>query len=276
MKPFTPDPISHRLPITYRLSLLAAASLVVALLTAFLSIAGLLFQEAVYPSEDLRRSFVANDVVNLLIGLPILLVSLWLARRGKLIGLLFWPGALFFVVYNAIAYVFALPLGWAFALNLALLALAVYTLIGLMASIDAASVQGRLAGAAPDRLAGGVLIGLGVLFLLREVGVLAGAISGDTPLSRTELAVLVADTMIIPAWIIGGALLWRRQALGYVAGAGLLFQASMLFVGLIIFLLLQPVLTDTPFAAADVAVVFVMGLVCFVPFGLFTRGLVRS
>ena len=50
----------------------------------------------------------------------------------------------------------------------------------------------------------------------------------------------------------------------------------MLFVGLIIFLLLQPILTDAPFAVADVAVVFVMGLVCFVPFGLFTRGLVRS
>ena len=82
--------------------------------------------------------------------------------------------------------------------------------------------------------------------------------------------------MIIPAWIIGGALLWRRQALGYVAGAGLLFQASMLFVGLIIFLLLQPVLTDAPFAAANVAVVFVMGLVCFIPFLVFTRGVVRS
>lgn len=275
MKPSTPDSVTRRLPITNRLTLLAAASLVVALLMAVLSLAGLLFQEAVYPSEDLKQSFVANDVVNLLIGLPILLVSLWLARR-KLIGLLFWLGALFFVVYNAIAYVFALPLGWAFALNLALLALAVYTLIGLMSSIDAASVQGRLAGAAPDRLAGGVLIGLGVLFLLREVGVLAGAISSDTLLPRTELAVLVADTMIIPAWIVGGALLWRRQALGYVAGAGLLLQASMLFVGLIVFLLLQPVLTDAPFAVADVAVVFVMGLVCFVPFVLFTRGLVRS
>ena len=56
----------------------------------------------------------------------------------------------------------------------------------------------------------------------------------------------------------------------------MLFQASMLFVGLIVFLLLQPVLTDAPFAVADVAVVFVMGLVCFVPFVLFTRGLVRS
>ena len=28
-----------------------------------------------------------------------LLVSMWLTRRGKLIGLLCWPGALFYVLY---------------------------------------------------------------------------------------------------------------------------------------------------------------------------------
>jgi hypothetical protein len=75
---------------------------------------------------------------------------------------------------------------------------------------------------------------------------------------------------------VGGALLWRRQALGYVAGAGLLFQASMLFIGLIVFLLLQPALTGAPFALADVVVIAIFGLVCFVPFALFTRGLVKA
>jgi hypothetical protein len=38
---------------------------------------------------------VANNVGNLVIGLAILLGAMGLARRGRLIGLLFWPGALF-------------------------------------------------------------------------------------------------------------------------------------------------------------------------------------
>jgi hypothetical protein len=71
-------------------------------------------------------------------------------------------------------------------------------------------------------------------------------------------------------------LLWRKQALGYVAGAGLLFQTSMLFVGLILVLLLQPLLTNAPFALADVLVVLAMGLIAFIPFGLFLRGLARA
>jgi hypothetical protein len=57
-----------------------------------------------------------------------------------------------------------------------------------------------------------------------------------------------------------------------VVGTGLLFQASMLFIGLIAILLLLPLLTAAPFLPLDTIVVFVMGLVCFVPFALFLRG----
>jgi len=184
---------SFDLPVTHHLRLVTAASLGSALLLAALSLAGLLFQDTVYLTEELRRSFVANDVVNLVLGAPILVGSLWLARRGRLIGLLFWPGALFFVIYNAIAYVYALPAGWPLLIYLVLLALAVYTLIGLMASIDADAVQERLAGKAPERLAGGVLLGLGVLFLLRGIGVIVAA---EQSMPRTELAVLVADFLL--------------------------------------------------------------------------------
>jgi hypothetical protein len=35
-------------------------------------------------------------------------------------------------------------------------------------------------------------------------------------------------------------------------------------------------LTDAPFAAMDVIFVLVMGLVCFVPFGLYLRGVIRQ
>ncbi len=86
----------------------------------------------------------------------------------------------------------------------------------------------------------------------------------------------MADLLVTPVWVIGGILLWRRQAFGYVLGTGLLFQASMLFVGLLGFFVLQPQLAGTPFRAADFAVILVMGLVCFVPFGLFVRAVMRG
>ena len=265
---------THPLPLSRRPALLAIGSLLIAVLTVALALAGLLAGDAVYQGEELRESFVTNDLVNLVIGVPILLIALWLARRGKLAGLLFWPGALFFLLYNAaIVYVYALPLGWAWLLYLVLLALVIYTLIGLMASIDGGMVQSRLHGRVPERLASGVMVGLGVIFLLIVGGEIAGAIASQTPIARAQLAVYVADCATIPAWIIGGVLLWRRQALGYVSGAGLLFGASMLFVGLLVYFLVQPALTGAPFATSDFVAILAFGLVCFVPFGMFLRGL---
>lgn len=260
------------LPVKGNLSLIYIFTFLIAILVTIASVTGLVSRADVYPTEELIQSFVPNDVVNLFIGLPILLGSMYLSWRGKWIGLLCWPGALFFVFYNYIAYIFAMPLNRALILHLVLVVLSVYTLIGLVANIDGDLVGQRLGGKVPEKLAGSVLVGLGILFLLRVVGVLVNTIASGTSLAETELAVNIADFLTVPAWVIGGILLWRRKAFAYVTGLGLLFQGSMLFIALIVFLLLQPILTNAPFSIVDVLVIFVMGLICFIPCALFARG----
>jgi len=109
------------------------------------------------------------------------------------------------------------------------------------------------------------------LFFLRAVGEFWTGAAG-----MAEFGVLVADGLTTPLWILGGLTLWRKQTLGYVSGAGLLFQASMLFVGLLVFFILQPFVAGVPFPVADFVVILVMGLVVFVPFGLFVRGIISG
>lgn len=271
--PKTPD---TGLPITRSLTLLYAGSLLVALLTVAASILGLVYRAAAYPTEDLLGSSVANDIVNLALGVPFLVGSMALAWRGRLLGLLFWPGALLYVLYNEIAYTFALPLNGVFPLHLALVVLSAYTVIGLVAAIDGRAVQQWLEVAVPTRVTGGILAGLGLLFLGLVAGTLLNALLGRAPVTEVTLGTQVADAIIVPTWILGGLLLWRRTALGYVAGLGLLFQASMLFVAVIAVVLLRPLVSTVPLNPADVVVLAVMGLVCFVPFGLFVRGVVRG
>jgi hypothetical protein len=264
------------LPIKGSLSLLHIVSFLIAILMAAVSIAGLRGRALIYPTEELVRVFVPNDVVNLLIGLTILLGSMWMAWSGKWTGLLLWMGALFFVFYNYTAYVFAMPLKGAFMVCLFLMMLSAYTLIALVAMVDGKAVQEKLAGAVHEKFTGGVLAGLGLLFFCRVIVVLVNAINTKGTLAQTELAVNIADFLIAPAWIIGGILLWRRRKLGYVTGLGLLFQGSMLFITLIVFLLLQPLLTAASFAVVDVIVIFLMGLIRFIPFVLFLRGVVAN
>jgi hypothetical protein len=259
----------------------ASTILVVLLIAA--SATGLRHPSEIYPTIALRKNAMPNDAVNLIVGLPILLIAMLLARRdnpnenSRCLGLLFWPGALFFVTYNATAYTFSLPLNRGWLLALGQLLLSVYTMAYLIAVIDIQAVQAAIGASVPARLVGGVLAVLGTAYILRVIGIVVPAlIDPEVMIAEAELGTLVADAIIAPAWIIGGLLLWRRESLGAVLGAGLLYQAAVLFLGLIVFLMLQPLFTGGPFPLVDTLVVTAMGLIVFIPFGLFVRGVARK
>src|SRR6266545_5600548 len=98
-------PIKHDLTLAYRVSLVIAVLMTVA------SVAGLVFGSAGLYGVEPRLVQVSRggDAANLVVGLPILLGSLWLARRGSLIGLLLWPGALFYMLYTYALYLVGAP-----------------------------------------------------------------------------------------------------------------------------------------------------------------------
>jgi hypothetical protein len=240
------------------------------------SIAGLLSPASLYPSDDLLESFMVNDVVNLFIGLPIILGAIWFTHRDRLIGLLLLPGALLYVIYNYIGYILGVPFSLITFAYLVLVILSAYILVDLLRKIDQKSVKDRLSEVVPVKLAGWILVVFGALFIFRALNIIVQAIMSQTTLPAVEIGVLVADIVLSILCILGGALLLRRSPLGFVSGLGLLFAASMLFIGLIMLLLLQPALTDAPFVLTDVITVSVMGLICFIPFGLFVRGVFSS
>jgi hypothetical protein len=273
-----PETISSRstMPLRFSLRLGYLFSLLIALLTAVVAIAGILFPENIYPTAELQESFLANDVITILIGVPLLLASMWLARRGKLIGLLFWPGAVFFGLYNYIVYLFGMPFNVMFPLYLLIVTMSIYTTIVLVVAIDGGPVKERLSGKVPVRLGGGVLVGFGIFAWLWALGTMIGALVNQTSVPRPDLALHIADFIFAAAWVIGGILLWRRLALGYVGGTGLLFQASMLTIGLLILMILQPILGTAPFILGDFIFILLLSLITFIPFILFLRGVVKS
>jgi len=261
------------LPIKNSLDNATSLSRIVAVLMAAASLSGLILPRTLYATTELQQSYLTNDVVNLIVGLPVLLGAIWFARRGSLSGLLLWPGALLYVVYNYLAYAFGNPLGWLTFVSLALVVISTVAIINLMGCIDTEAVKERLVDIAPRRFAGGVMIVFGVFFILRTAGVIFGAISEQTPLPITEIGLAVADGTLSVLMIVGGILLLRRQALGFVSGLGLLFAASTLFIGLLIYFILEPMVSEAPFALVDFIVVLLMSLICFVPFGLYVRAI---
>jgi len=112
-----------------------------------------------------------------------------------------------------------------------------------------------------------------ILFITIQVIDVVRAILSQTPIDKLELSPFIADVMVLsPMWLVGGILLCRRKALGYVAGAGLLLLGSMLFVGLGFVVMFPAIYAGSPIDVAGVVLMLVMGLICFVPFVLFVRG----
>ena len=60
----------------------SAGGLAVGLLMSFTSVIGPAYQRVIYPSYAVRTAFVASDGFSPVVGLPVLLGSMWLVRRG--------------------------------------------------------------------------------------------------------------------------------------------------------------------------------------------------
>ena len=186
------------LPGSRRLTLAYASSLIIALLVAIASVAGLLYGNTLYPTEEMLLLKPPTDLFTLVVGLPLLLGSMWLARRGKLLGLLCWPGVLLYVLYIYVSYAIGVPFNVLFLVYVLLVALSAYTLIGLVASIDAAAVRQRLAGAVPERVAGGILVALAILFSLMNLAEIVAALTGPAPDYLLAYPVWISDFIVSP------------------------------------------------------------------------------
>jgi hypothetical protein len=274
------------LPIKHDLALAYLASLVVAVLIAVVSTTALIFGSAALYGVDpkvatgvtsstaglLVPGFLAQDIFSLVVALPILLGSLWLTRRRSLIGLLLWPGTLFYLLYTYAHYLVSAQFNPMFLAYVALVALSGFTAIGLTASIDGEQVRRRFAGAVPARIVGFILVGLALLTLAQDGGGSLSALASGTHVDAGAHGIWIVDlTVEVPAMLLGGVLLWRRQALGYVVAAGLLLQFGLTPLGLAAIMATHAVLTASRIEVGTIAGVLIFSAIAFAPLVYFVR-----
>jgi hypothetical protein len=141
-----------------------------------------------------------------------------------------------------------------------------------MAVIDRAAVQERLAPTRPVRLVGGLLVILALVTLAQDAsGVMSTSRAAGVPLEPRARPVWAADlTIEVPAVLLGGILLWRRTALGYAAGAGLLLQYGLTPLALAAGMVLQAVVAGSAMDPAAVGVL-AFATISFAPLTFFAR-----
>jgi hypothetical protein len=201
---------------------------VLAVLLAVSSVAGLLNgSRGLYDTYPARLAgLVGQDVITLLVGLPLLFASLWLTGRGSTRGLLVWTGTLFYFAYSYYFYVVG-GFNALFLLYIAIVSTGLYGLLSLLFNIDPVALKARFDPKTPAGLVSGFLVGYSLLFALMWVGLsLSSAAVGTQPDEVTHSVVAIDCVVLLPLLFFGGLLLWRREAWGYVLGGFLLVKMA--------------------------------------------------
>jgi len=261
-------------PVKDNISLILILSTAIAIIMTVVSGLGFLFPGVFYPDPGLLEQYLANDLVNIILGLPLFIAALVLMKQEKLLGTLLLPGALVYVIYNYIGYALGRTWSWIVFINLGLVVLSSIVLVLLLKSVDHRGIKEKLEGKVKEKPASWILVIFGLAFIGLAVStIIAGVQEGRIP-PLGENAVSVADILVSMGWISGGILLFRKKPLGYSTGLGLLVAASFLFLGLILFFFLAPLVSSRSFDWIEIITVLAMGLVCFIPTVLYWRGVV--
>jgi hypothetical protein len=199
-----------------------------ALLAAVGSVVGLSSAATIYGQEtaSLADQATAQDLVNLLLVAPLVLVLGWRAHGGHLPAYFGWLGCVTFTVYNYAIYAFSIHFGPLFLVWVGVLGLSIFALIGSLATVDTSAIKAYFAGR-PLRWPGWFLIGAAALFTLLWLSqILPDLLAHRPSRSASEWNVPTSPVHVLdlafflPAAATTGVLVLRRHRWGYATVAG--------------------------------------------------------
>jgi hypothetical protein len=183
--------------------------------------------------------FKAGDAVTLILGIPTLLFSLWLYRRGSFRGGLLLAGALTYLLYYYGSMAIGAAYNHLFLVYLALLTANLFGLILAFMSFELKGLPSHFSTRLPRHGIGIYLIASGVVLILIWLGlsILPALLEGKAPPevgSYTTVITYVFDMGIIAPTLIGsGGMLLRRDPLGYLLASTLLVFIAILGINLL-------------------------------------------
>ena len=165
----------------------------------------------------------ANDLVMLVLGLPLLAFSYWLALRGSLRGHLLMTGTLGFILYTYITMCFGAAYNPFFLVYVALFSTSLFAFIFSMMSFNLESLPEHFTKNIPHKAIAVLLFFTAAFLTLAWLGRIAPTILEDQiPAleNTTSMFIQAMDLgIIVPFSVIAGVLLLRRTAWGYLLSA---------------------------------------------------------
>lgn len=180
-------------------------------------------------SVDVVAQGKASDLITLVMGIPLLLISLCFTRKGSFRGKLILTGTLGYFLYTFMSYAFLWMYNSFFIVYVALMSLSLFAFILSMMSFDVGTITSNFKDKLPVKLLGGYQIFLAFAVGMLWLGKIAPSIfNGAVPVGLGHYTTLVIQGMdlgiIIPGTILSGILLIKRNPYGYLLSSVLIIK----------------------------------------------------
>jgi hypothetical protein len=213
-----------------------ALSLAAALLMAVASAAGIYWPDVyVRETASWAAQGVGQDIVNLFVIAPALIVCSYLVGRGSVRAWFVWMGLLFYVIYSYVLYACFVHFNRLFLVYVSVLGLASWAVAGGLSGINLESIARACDRTRRYLPQAAYLAASGLLFTLLWLSdIVPATLSGEAPRGLAEVGLAVNPVhvldlaFVLPAMVVTSWLLWKRHPLGLLFTVPLLtFAAAM-------------------------------------------------
>lgn len=211
----------------------------IAVLAIFATLSGLLGKETyINDTVSVVAQMMGQDLITLVIGVPILLGSLYLIFQNSLRGRLIWMGTVFYFLYTYASMSFLASYNQLFLVYVALFGLSLYTFLGELVSLDINNIKESFAPGKINKITAAFLVIMGLMLALMWIKmILESLFTGNAPVALEIYTTLVIQALdlgvIVPASILTGYLLIKEKAWGYALAAIVLIKVSLLGTAII-------------------------------------------
>jgi len=180
---------------------------------------------------------LAQDLVSLIMGIPLLIGALVLFNNGKTKGKLLLSGALGYFLYTYMSYSFLWNYNSLFLLYVALMSLSAFALVLTILNIDTDNLKNEFNDKLPRGFIGGVQIFIGIMIgLMWLAKIVPSIINNSVPVGLEHYTTLIIQAMdlafVMPLAILSGILLIKKNRFGYLLSSIMIIKGSALLISI--------------------------------------------
>lgn len=171
----------------------------------------------------------ASDFVTLVMGIPLLIVSLFFTNKGSFRGRILLTGTIGYFLYTYMSYTFLWMYNSFFIIYVSLMSLSLFAFILSMMSFDMQNITAHFSKRLPVKFLGGFQIFIAFAIGMLWLGKIAPSISqGKVPVGLEHYTTLVIQGMdlgiVVPTAFLSGILLIKRKPFGYLLSSVIIIK----------------------------------------------------